>query len=719
MSSQRSLLTSSASIDFAYNPTNDATINQPSMHVRSYPMMLELIRESLFHPDDSIQENNTNNIDNTQQSIHSRPISIPTLDSILLQANKETDTELDEKQTLAYHSICATFMLGLIQDGKDDNTLLGQYFTGLTGHSASSTSAPSTTEKLITTKLKSMGGREQLIMFLTGPAGAGKTTAIKIAEKFCFQLCKAISMIWKDNTFLFTAYTGSAASAFGGVTTCSAAFLNKDKELSDDDKTSWDGVRIVIIDEVSFLKLSEIHKLNKNLQAIGDSTKVFGGFSIIFCGDFRQLEPPSSSPDQLLFNSHCGGWENKLNAIIFLENKHRFKEDPRYGDLLKRMWEGNLTKEDREWLNERYVGHNGKGLRLPKSHEFEDADVVYAAPTNRERNAITAGNFRHHILQNCPAINTNELPPQHTIIIEAEILSSAPSSSTQFNKRITGSMRHRIHTTCGDSICMSGTKHIDPALCLYTGAHLICTIGNESLREKVPRGNGTLCRLLGIKLKNGVNLTRWKNYYDRKVWTVSASDVEWIECEHYPKSPQITELEHSIQNKREEIKRTTNRQTKSQLRNEIRQLSTKLTQQNQAHTFRLKTKTSTTKIDMKSHSLATATTDFKCKLIQFPVNCNDATTGHKLQGMTKDVVIITSWPSGGLFKNWEYVVLSRVKTHKGLYLFQKIPMDKDFSPSKELCQFFNRARKKEQIYIKENRKFKKQLKELIETNDRR
>ena len=122
---------------------------------------------------------------------------------------------------------------------------------------------------------------------------------------------------------------------------------------------------------------------------------------------------------------------------------------------------------------------------------------------------------------------------------------------------------------------------------------------------------------------------------------------------------------------------------------------------------------------MKSHSLATATTDFKCKLIQFPVNCNDATTGHKLQGMTKDVVIITSWPSGGLFKNWEYVVLSRVKTHKGLYLFQKIPMDKDFSPSKELCQFFNRARKKEQIYIKENRKFKKQLKELIETNDRR
>ena len=59
-------------------------------------------------------------------------------------------------------------------------------------------------------------------------------------------------------------------------------------------------------------------------------------------------------------------------------------------------------------------------------------------------------------------------------------------------------------------------------------------------------------------------------------------------------------------------------------------------------------------------------------MLQIPINMNDATIGHKLQGMSKDAVIITSWPSGGLFKNWEYVVLSRVRTHDGLYLFRPI-----------------------------------------------
>ncbi len=56
---------------------------------------------------------------------------------------------------------------------------------------------------------------------------------------------------------------------------------------------------------------------------------------------------------------------------------------------------------------------------------------------------------------------------------------------------------------------------------------------------------------------------------------------------------------------------------------------------------------------------------------QILANSNDATTGHKLQGMSKDVIVVTSWPTGGLaamIKNWEYVVLSQVHTLSGLYL---------------------------------------------------
>jgi hypothetical protein len=83
---------------------------------------------------------------------------------------------------------------------------------------------------------------------------------------------------------------------------------------------------------------------------------------------------------------------------------------------------------------------------------------------------------------------------------------------------------------------------------------------------------------------------------------------------------------------------------------------------------------------------------------QIPANSDDATTGHKLQGMSKDVIVITSCPTGGLaamFKNWEYVILSRVHTLSGLYLVEPIDMEKLFKPSSELKKYIENARQKE------------------------
>jgi hypothetical protein len=37
-----------------------------------------------------------------------------------------------------------------------------------------------------------------------------------------------------------------------------------------------------------------------------------------------------------------------------------------------------------------------------------------------------------------------------------------------------------------------------------------------------------------------------KKYYGRKVWTVNASDVEWVECEHINKTGTIIQLEAQI-----------------------------------------------------------------------------------------------------------------------------------------------------------------------------
>jgi hypothetical protein len=92
---------------------------------------------------------------------------------------------------------------------------------------------------------------------------------------------------------------------------------------------------------------------------------------------------------------------------------------------------------------------------------------------------------------------------------------------------------------------MMGSKHIDPALCIYIGAYLMC-IDNKYLRDKFPQGNGTLCRVLGVQLKENAQSYNWKNYYGKKVWTVNAADVEGVECEHVNKTGLLSQLESQI-----------------------------------------------------------------------------------------------------------------------------------------------------------------------------
>ena len=70
-----------------------------------------------------------------------------------------------------------------------------------------------------------------------------------------------------------------------------------------------------------------------------DRTKVFGGYSIIFAGDFRQLKPSGLSDNNLLYSRQwINLWNESINTIILLDNDHRFKDDPEYGQIMKKMW---------------------------------------------------------------------------------------------------------------------------------------------------------------------------------------------------------------------------------------------------------------------------------------------------------------------------------------------------------------------------------------------
>jgi type II secretory pathway predicted ATPase ExeA len=72
-------------------------------------------------------------------------------------------------------------------------------------------------------QLLACGGMYQLLLFLMGPAGAGKTTVIRAAEQFCYELCLSCNILRLDTSFFYKAYTGSAAPAFGGGTNIKAS----------------------------------------------------------------------------------------------------------------------------------------------------------------------------------------------------------------------------------------------------------------------------------------------------------------------------------------------------------------------------------------------------------------------------------------------------------------------------------------------------------------
>jgi hypothetical protein len=78
-------------------------------------------------------------------------------------------------------------------------------------------------------------------------------------------------------------------------------------------------------------------------------------------------------------------------------------------------------------------------------------------------------------------------------------------------------------------------------------------------------------------------------------------------------------------------------------------------------------------------------------ITQFPINCSIATTGHKLQGMTKDILIVAETTKN--VANWLYVVLSRVTSRQGLFLLQPLTMDMfvlpDWKLQQEICWLRN------------------------------
>ena len=102
-------------------------------------------------------------------------------------------------------------------------------------------------------------------------------------------------------------------------------------------------------------------------------------------------------------------------------------------------------------------------------------------------------------------------------------------------------------------------------------------------------------------------------------------------------------------------------------------------------TFKIEPKTESCGVTINTELLdgISQKTRDKIHMNQFQVLVNNATTGHKLQGRSLDSIFVSDWCH---VKNWAYVVISRVKTLKGLFLREPLDPIADYSLDNQLLR---------------------------------
>ena len=211
-----------------------------------------------------------------------------------------------------------------------------------------------------------------------------------------------------------------------------------------------------------------------------------------------------------------------------------------------------------------------------------------------------------------------------------------------------------FYENVSESLADAGTpnnkKRIDPCLKLYTGCPMMMT-ENSDVANGEANGSRVTVKKLTMKYNEAPFVLRLAN--GTKVNAMFASQVKSITVEHE---------EESIVPRQCEIVAG-------------------------QHMFRCK-------MNFEDEDLFA-----RMKGNQFPLISNSCTTGHKLQGCTLEALLVndSSWYYAA---NWAYVVLSRVKTMKGLFLRRKLLRNlKKYQKSEDMVRMIQKFR--DTIAVKE------------------
>jgi hypothetical protein len=319
----------------------------------------------------------------------------------------------------------------------------------------------------------------------------------------------------------------------------------------------------------------------------------------------RQLEPVGAG-QKPVYTEDCKEFRDFVTCYIELEGMHRFKDDREWGMLLRRFRNGTVTLEDIKKINERVVTQSTK---IPN-------DIRYATYFNRDRDSINTGLFE----ERCKLLKRRDGHVNDSILIFSDCLVVRKGKDKFIKLRNCKS----FWENCGeDSIRMHRGGRMDPLLKLYPGCRVMLT-SNTNVREG--QANGSQAIVEKVVLKCGVQARKVLISGNVRLTAVKATEVSHLVLRHCnariePATFRVFPRQHTVK------------------ANLLKPRALQLTGNDRE------------KVDMKA--------------LQVPIVVNNATTGHKLQGSGVDCLFVHNW---SYVTNWVYVILSRVRTQKGLFL---------------------------------------------------
>ena len=256
-------------------------------------------------------------------------------------------------------------------------------------------------------------------IFLTGKAGSGKTTFLKYIRSQTKKRCAVVAPTGiaainaggeTIHSFLQLPFGPFIPGTAGGFGTTPENVEDKHSllarlRLRETKQQLIRKLQLLIIDEVSMVRADLLDAMDLVLRHVRRQYhKPFGGVQMVFIGDMFQLPPVAQPEDwEILRNFYSSTYF--FDSVVIRENPPLYIEltkiyrqkDKVFIDLLNRIRTGNVTYDDIDTLNARYVqeGVDYKGYIVLCTHN-QIADTInreelekLPTPTHKFKGKIT------------------------------------------------------------------------------------------------------------------------------------------------------------------------------------------------------------------------------------------------------------------------------------------------------------------------------------------